>query len=256
MDDDPVIQTFDLYTTESLVGSLNVVQYVGGSTDSRISTAEGDPVQVQFKSKSGLLNVRLPLQVDRPTYSVSKATELHGSPQLDQQERPSPISSYVLSGFPAPLASGKSINYDDFGNPISRTNKENTAFFVCAQNKDLAANDENTVPAIFMTPVDRFITLRPQLDYLDEADSRSKSFARRQASFTGDPSSAGSLPAEGLRAVNVTTRRRETSEQTQARLSSYAHLQKQIIEEPWNDATLIKDENCASVSSLCPKMRL
>lgn len=239
MDDDPILESFDLYTNKMLAGYLHIVQYAGGTTDSRVSMDDGEPVQVRFKEESGLLEMRLPLQVDRSTYSLSKATDLLGSPQLDQTERPSPLSSYLLSGFPMHLSGEKSSGFDDYGNPIAGSNKAHCDFFVCRR---VSGDVDGDIPsAIYMTPVNKFITLRPHLDYIDEADLRAKQSARRSMLPSG--SVDASVPTEGLKTVNVTSRRRETSEQIQARLSSFAHLQKKISEETWNEAMLI---NCAN----------
>jgi hypothetical protein len=244
-EDDFVIQSFDLYTNEALSGCLNVIQYAGGTADARISMVDQEePVEVRFKSESGLIQMRLPLETDRSTYSSAKARELIGSPQLegtsDHRSQSRSLASYIIAGSPATLSSIGKGSFDEYGNPISGNTKEHSRAFVCSL---LESKDDAVPSGMYMTPVDRFITLRPSLEYIDEAETRAKQSARRSAALlaAGESTSVqNNQHADGLRSVNVATRRRETSEQTQARLFSYAHLQKRINDEAWNEAVLDK----------------
>lgn len=74
--------------------------------------------------------------------------------------------------------------------------------------------------------------MRPALKYLDDSDAKTKQMARRLAFPTG-----GEPAEEKLKAIQVQYKKRETEEQMAARLSSYAHLQRQQDEEPWIDLT-------------------
>jgi len=252
--EDPVIQSFDLYMNRSFDGILNVIQYAGGTADSQISVTELDPVEVSFKAESGLVQLRLPIKADDSTYSHLKATELLGSPQIDSAEDGGRrcVTSYLLAGTPTALASDPRHNLDEYGNErdSGECKGDRALSFVC---KVQTVEDERSPSAVFLTPVERFITLRPHLDYIDAADAKAKLSARRPpAPFPHSPDGAAApvnnaSQSEGLRSVNVATRRRETSEQAQARLSSFSYLQKKINDEPWNEAYLTNAQTGANV---------
>ena len=103
-----------------------------------------------------------------------------------------------------------------------------------------------------MTPVESAIPLNPSLNHLDELDARLKLSAssfnlsgttsRRpnQNSFEdllSAPSSSNASANSSAKAIQVQFRKKETEEQVQARLNSFAHLQRQIDDEPWINLT-------------------
>lgn len=110
-----------------------------------------------------------------------------------------------------------------------------------------------------MTPVESVIPLNPSLNHLDELDARLKlstssvnssgttsrrsnqnsledlstSSSNTGANANANSSANASASASAAKAIQVQFRKKETEEQVQARLNSFAHLQRQIDDEPW-----------------------
>lgn len=109
---------------------------------------------------------------------------------------------------------------------------------------------------LHLTPVESVIPLNPSLNHLDELDARLKLSAssinssgttsRRPnhnnsledspispANANSNSSTSTSTSGNAAKAIQVQFRKKETEEQVQARLNSFAHLQRQIDDEPW-----------------------
>lgn len=98
-----------------------------------------------------------------------------------------------------------------------------------------------------MTPVESVIPLNTCLSHLDDYDARMKLPSSSSATSSGT-TSRRSNPHEdtsvvsrgdsnnasaGAKAIQVQFRKKETEEQVQARLNSFAYLQRQVDDEPW-----------------------
>lgn len=96
-------------------------------------------------------------------------------------------------------------------------------------------NDEG----LFLTPVESVIPMQPSQSHLDEADIRNRQSSIQQSTTNGgvrrSPSddSSVSTAAPSSRTIPVQFRRKETEEQVQARLNSFAYLYRQVDDEPW-----------------------
>ena len=75
------------------------------------------------------------------------------------------------------------------------------------------------------------MAIKTSLPHLDEADQKTKSTSRKIDQETSGPEK----PTP--KSIQVQFRKRETEEQLVARLSSYAHLQRQLEEESWVEMT-------------------
>jgi hypothetical protein len=101
-----------------------------------------------------------------------------------------------------------------------------------------------------MTPVESVIPLNTCLSHLDDYDARMKlpysssttssgTTSRRSNSHEDMPTvSKDSTPNSNVggtaaKAIQVQFRKKETEEQVQARLNSFAYLQRQVDDEPW-----------------------
>jgi len=107
-----------------------------------------------------------------------------------------------------------------------------------------------------MTPVESVIPLNICLSHLDDYDARMKlpassvnssgTTSRRSNSnedmSISSASNANTISASnsnsavaitGAKAIQVQFRKKETDEQVQARLNSFAYLQRQVDDEPW-----------------------
>lgn len=97
-----------------------------------------------------------------------------------------------------------------------------------------------------MTPVESVIPLNTCLSHLDDYDARMKLPSSSSATSSGitsrrsnsheDMSVASkdsSNNTSGAKAIQVQFRKKETEEQVQARLNSFAYLQRQVDDEPW-----------------------
>ena len=98
-----------------------------------------------------------------------------------------------------------------------------------------------------MTPVESVIPLNASLTHLDDYDSRMKlpssssstssgTASRRSNSHEDVPSNstaAANNNNSAAKAIQVQFRKKETEEQVLARLNSFAHLQRQVDDEPW-----------------------
>ena len=106
-----------------------------------------------------------------------------------------------------------------------------------------------------MTPVESVIPLNICLSHLDDYDARMKlpassvnssgTTSRRSNSYeemsissasnvnTIAASNINSAATTGAKAIQVQFRKKETDEQVQARLNSFAYLQRQVDDEPW-----------------------
>ena len=100
-----------------------------------------------------------------------------------------------------------------------------------------------------MIPVESVIPLSTSLNHLDDYDARMKLNPSCSSSSTSTSSSATSSgnvsrrsashedtsTAAPAKAIQVQFRKKETEEQVQARLNSFAYLQRQVDDEPWID---------------------
>lgn len=94
-----------------------------------------------------------------------------------------------------------------------------------------------------MTPVESVIPLSPCLSHLDEYDARMKApsstassgtTSRRSHSHEDLPNTPQSTTTSTTtKAIQVQFRKKETDEQVQARLNSFAHLQRKVDDEAW-----------------------
>lgn len=98
-----------------------------------------------------------------------------------------------------------------------------------------------------MTPVESVIPLNTSLSHLDDYDARMKlpassatssGTASRRSNSHEDMSSVASTPtinpsSTAPKAIQVQFRKKETDEQVQARLNSFAYLQRQVDDEAW-----------------------
>lgn len=97
-----------------------------------------------------------------------------------------------------------------------------------------------------MTPVESVIPLNTSLTHLDDYDSRMKlpssssstssgTASRRSNSHEDVPSNStvAATNNAAAKAIQVQFRKKETEEQVLARLNSFAHLQRQVDDEPW-----------------------
>lgn len=89
---------------------------------------------------------------------------------------------------------------------------------------------------LFLCPVESVIPLSPNLSNLDEFEARQRAAStlprqRSDDSITQQPSTT---PTTGsTRTIQMQFRKKETEEQVQARLNSYAYLQRQVDDEAW-----------------------
>lgn len=99
-----------------------------------------------------------------------------------------------------------------------------------------------------MTPVESVIPLNICLSHLDDYDARMKlpassvnssgttsrrSNSQEDMSVASSSATAAAAPNTGAKAIQVQFRKKETEEQVQARLNSFAYLQRQVDDEPW-----------------------
>ncbi len=90
---------------------------------------------------------------------------------------------------------------------------------------------------LFLNPVETVVPLSPSLSNLDEFEARQRaasSLPQRQRSDESINSSATTAPpTPQTRTIQMQFRKKETEEQVQARLNSFAYLQRQIDDEQW-----------------------
>lgn len=110
---------------------------------------------------------------------------------------------------------------------------------------------------LHVTPVESVIPLNPCLSHLDDFDARSKNSSSTSAASSGNTSRRSHSNEDVTTATTTTTttttttnatantatttaktiqlqfRKKETEEQVQARLNSFAHLQRKIDDESW-----------------------
>lgn len=107
------------------------------------------------------------------------------------------------------------------------------------------------VDELFLNPVESVIPLAPSLSGLDEFEARqraastlpssgnnySSSRHHRSEESLHSPQPASSSPQQQAHAqtktIQMQFRKKETDEQVQARLNSFAYLQRQVDDEPW-----------------------
>lgn len=99
---------------------------------------------------------------------------------------------------------------------------------------------------LHLTPVESVIPLSASLSHLDEYEARMKlpssssstsSGTASRRSYSNEDVAASShnftSNTAAAKTIQVQFRKKETEEQVQARLNSYAHLQRQVDDEPW-----------------------
>lgn len=94
---------------------------------------------------------------------------------------------------------------------------------------------------LHLTPVESVIPLHTSLSHLDDYDSRMKlpsssassGTASRRSNSQEDVPNNNATPPANSKAIQVQFRKKETEEQVLARLNSFAHLQRQVDDEPW-----------------------
>ncbi len=218
--------------------ALSIVHLPANAEESLLYRVKGDPAQAatkpsrrldgcapetlqcRYKERNSVMELDVPIETAHHTYCAERAGELaavdqhHHQPMLGM--RPPALSAIKYSGGKRATATG-------------------LAYLVGMRSAD---GHSLTVQA-----VDSFIALRPALTYLDEMEAHRKSTARRAdsdatssgtpPSHSASPSGAGGASQEKLRALQAHFKKRETEEQIAARLSSFAHLQRQVDEEPF-----------------------
>lgn len=225
-EDDPVVSEHEVYVSTQLMPYLHILQLPGnfGELVGPVTNATA-----RFKPVHRLLDLTLPLDTRHSTYSQERGEELAlasstGKIRTNTMEpmRPSNygerIDSLHLTGSRVPM--GEHSRYF-VATSVNSTRSFNKCF------KYLSLLD-----AIHLTPVESVLSMRPALKYLDDSDAKTKQTARKLTSSTGSEPTE-----EKLKAIQVQYKKRETEEQMAARLSSYAHLQRQQDEESWIDLT-------------------
>lgn len=223
-EDDPVVSEHEVYVSTQLMPYIHVLQLPGNFGELVGPTASAT---ARFKPVHRLLDLTLPLDTRHSTYSQERGEELAlasstGKIRTNTVEPVRPgnygerIDSLHLTGSRVPIG-------------------EHSRFFVATSINGTRRFDSNVkclclVDAIHLTPVESVISMRPALKYIDDSDAKTKQTARKLTSSTG-----GEPTEEKLKAIQVQYKKRETEEQMAARLSSYAHLQRQQDEEPWID---------------------
>lgn len=222
-EDDPVVSEHDVYVSTQLMPYLHILQ-LPDNFEELVGPAAN--TAARFKPVHRLLDLTFPLDTHHPTYSQERGEELalasfagkiraHGSEPVRPGSHGERIDSLRLAGSRVPIG-------------------EHSRYFVAASVNGKGPDSHHClcsfVDAIHLTPVESIMNMRPALKYLDDSDAKTKQMARRLASPTG-----GEPAEEKLKAMQVQYKKRETEEQMAARLSSYAHLQRQQDEESWID---------------------
>lgn len=115
-----------------------------------------------------------------------------------------------------------------------------------------------TFSALHLTPVTGVIDMHVDQSHLDEADRQARLYQKQvndskdAADDTGPNSDDNELinHEKPIKQIAVQVRKRETEEQVNARLTSYAYLKKVQEDEPWKDLSLIYSEYSAQSKHL------
>lgn len=181
--DDPVI-----FETPVYIGNLEddpkrllyLLQYIHNTSFHSIPSNFS---AIQFKPQTRQLSLTIPFNINSPSYSREKATELNRS---SIEGTAFPLDSYTLSGDNLP---------------------QSVVYYAARKEKS----------GLVMFPLTGIIQLGPTFHYLDV-----KPDLPNQKDITSD-----------MKAIQLQFRKKETTEELNARLNSYSYQLKRMNDEPW-----------------------
>lgn len=192
-DEDVLVKEYKIVMVPYPASYLHFVQH--GVSSPLLQNMQDAVLAGRFKKTSRRLELDVPLPTLHPTFSAETAQELAAASAK-------PVSAIRFSGGPL-------------------VNSQACTLHVAMINGNV----------LQLTPLNSFLSLRPNLVHIDEAAARSKAASRRIAEEERPPSTAAAAAAG--KTLQVQFRKKETEEQMAARLNSYAYLQRQIDDEPW-----------------------
>lgn len=213
-DSDPVLEECPVFMSSTLTPNLYLLN-LPSKHSSHILSSEGIKgdvldVKARFKPKCGLFELSLPLDAKHPVL-------LH---MTESNE-----SDYI-----------NSITQKIIGTNVPCTG----ATYAMARM---------TSVGLCLTPATGVIDMYVDQSHLDEADRqahlRQKQATDSKEEFDFDDNESNASDRLPVRQIAVQVRKRETEEQVNARLTSYAYLKKVQEDEPWKDLNKIYSEHSA-----------
>jgi hypothetical protein len=247
---DEILEEWDVYINTELTPFLHLTPFPSRTLATRFNhISSNETSMARFKPLSRLLELHLPFtDLNRENLEFERLRDL----QLEKGQKIAGMGwqwrkvQYLLGSF----TSGKlfiMFYYISFYS-VSIITLFNLLFLLQLFLLHLPLLEGE----LHMTPIESVIPLNPCLSHLDEFDARMKGGNSNSSSSSGtasrrsnshedlsntnnNGSSASTNPAANTtnKAIQVQFRKKETEEQVQARLNSFAYLQRRVDDESW-----------------------